>query len=118
MYDLIIKNAIIYDGSGAPAFEGMIAVDQGKIAYVGKEDGELSARRVVDAEGLCLSPGFIDTHSHSDQSILEAPTRLHVLRYGSYHRDRGTVRLFTLPLWEGYEGGRACHAVAPGASHL
>lgn len=83
MYDLIIKNAIIYDGSGAPAFEGMIAVDQGKIAYVGKEDGELSASRVVDAEGLCLSPGFIDTHSHSDQSILEDPTRLHVLRMGA-----------------------------------
>ena len=83
MYDLIIKNAEIYDGSGTPAFVGSVAVKDGKIAYVGKGDASLTARRVVDAEGLCLSSGFIDSHSHSDQSILEDPTRLHVLRMGA-----------------------------------
>ncbi len=83
MYDLIIKNAEIYDGSGTPAFLGTVAVKDGKIAYVGKGDASLTARRVVDAEGLCLSSGFIDSHSHSDQSILEDPARLHVLRMGA-----------------------------------
>ena len=83
MYDLLFKNALIYDGSGAPAFYGAVAVTDGKIAYVGKEDASLCARRTVDAEGLCLAPGFIDSHSHSDQSILEDPFRLHVLRMGA-----------------------------------
>ncbi|MBR2354003.1 MAG: D-aminoacylase [Clostridia bacterium] len=82
MYELMIKNARIYDGSGTPSFVGTVAVEGGTIAYVGKDDEALTARRVVDADGLCLSPGFIDSHSHSDQSILEDPTRLHVLRMG------------------------------------
>ena len=81
MYDLIIKNACIYDGSGAPAFYGNLAVSQGKIVYVGNEVPG-PATQTVDADGLALSPGFIDCHSHSDQSIFEDPRRLQVLRMG------------------------------------
>ena len=81
MVDLIIKNALIYDGSGAPPFRGNIAVDGGKIVTVGTELHEC-AKNIVNAEGLCLAPGFIDVHSHADYALADDPHRLHVLRMG------------------------------------
>ena len=70
-YDLVIKNAKIIDGSGLPAFSGDVAVQDGRIAEIGKiEDG---AKRVIDAGGLVLSPGFIDHHTHMDAHLLWDP---------------------------------------------
>ena len=80
MYQRIIKNALIYDGSGAPPFLGEVAIDGGKIAAVGQNLG--NAETVVDAHGLALSPGFIDVHSHADYAFADDPHRLHVLRQG------------------------------------
>ena len=80
MSDLLIKNALIYDGSGEPAFMGNVAVTDGKIETVGDEMP--SAREVIDADGLSLAPGFIDSHSHADLGLEENPNRLHVLRMG------------------------------------
>lgn len=82
MFDLIIKNALIYDGSGAAPFHGNVAVQDGKIAAVSREDLG-NAQTVVDAQGLALSPGFIDSHSHADYAIETNPHRLHVLRMGA-----------------------------------
>lgn len=81
MCDLLIQNALIYDGSGAPAYHSCVAVKDGKILYAGPEYTG-SAQKVVDAQGLCLSPGFIDTHSHADYSLYAEPHRVHVLRMG------------------------------------
>ena len=64
MYDLLIRNARIVDGTGAPWFYGDLAVKDGRIAALGKLSGE--ATETVDAGGLYLTPGFIDIHSHSD----------------------------------------------------
>ena len=72
MYDLLIKNARIIDGTGAPWYYGDLAVTDGKIAALGKVIGQ--AKETVDAAGLYLAPGFIDIHSHSDDSILDCPT--------------------------------------------
>ena len=72
MYDLLIKNARIIDGTGAPWYHGDLAVKDGKIAAVGKLSGD--AAQTVDADGLYLAPGFIDIHSHSDDSIIACPT--------------------------------------------
>ena len=81
MFDLIINNALIYDGSGAPAYHGSIGVKDGKIVAVSSQklDG---ASNIVDASGLCLAPGFIDVHSHADYAFADDPHRLHVLRMG------------------------------------
>ena len=81
MFDLIINNALIYDGSGAPAYYGNVAVKDGKIAVISGEKLE-GADRTVDATGLCLAPGFIDVHSHADYAFADDPHRLHVLRMG------------------------------------
>ena len=83
MHDLLIKNAWIYDGTGAKPFLGFVAVCGHKIAAVGAGDpGMLPAAKVVDAKGLSLSPGFIDVHSHSDYVITEDPHRVHILQMG------------------------------------
>ena len=81
MLDLLIKNALIYDGSGKPAFYGDVAVSDGKIAAVGQAI-DACAQSVVDADGLSLAPGFIDVHSHADYAFADDPHRLHVLRMG------------------------------------
>lgn len=71
MYDLLIKNAVIYDGTGDDAFSGCVAVKDGVIAGLGEVPGE--AARVIDAAGRALTPGFIDPHSHADLSALIYP---------------------------------------------
>ena len=69
MYDLLIRNARIIDGTGAPWYYGDLAVKDGVIAAMGKL-GSCDARETVDAAGLALSPGFIDIHCHSDETLL------------------------------------------------
>ncbi len=68
-YDLLIVNGHIIDGSGSPWFEGSVAVQNGKIAAVGRLVGA-TAKRTIDARGLVVAPGFIDLHSHSDFTLL------------------------------------------------
>lgn len=63
-YDLIIRNGVIVDGSGKPAFTGDVAVSGGKIAAVGKVEG--SAKQEIDADGKLVTPGFVDIHTHFD----------------------------------------------------
>jgi N-acyl-D-amino-acid deacylase len=72
MHDLIVKNATVVDGSGAPAFRADVAVSGGKIELVG-DCTRNEARRVIDASARVVSPGFIDMHSHSDVAILVNP---------------------------------------------
>lgn len=67
MYDLMITNAMIVDGTGAPAYAGELGVTAGRISAVGSAPGE--AKQVIDAQGLVLSPGFIDVHTHYDAQV-------------------------------------------------
>lgn len=81
MYDLIISNAFVYDGTGSEAYVGHVCVKDGKIAAVVK-GAVPKGSRSIDARGLSLAPGFIDVHSHSDSCLQADPHRLHVLRQG------------------------------------
>ena len=72
MYNLVIRNAQIVDGTGAPRYRGDVAVTGDRIVEVGEVTGV--GRRRIDAGGLCLAPGFIDMHSHSDHYLLVNPT--------------------------------------------
>ena len=71
MHDLVIDNARIIDGLGAPAREGGIAVAGGRIAGVGRDLG--AARHTVDAQGLVLAPGIVDIHTHYDAQLTWDP---------------------------------------------
>jgi len=68
--DLIIRDAMVIDGSGRPGFRGDVAVDGARIAAVG-DLGAASAAREVMAQGRVLAPGFIDAHTHDDQIVLQ-----------------------------------------------
>jgi N-acyl-D-amino-acid deacylase len=70
MHDLLIRNATIVDGSGAPAFEGDVLVDGAHISEVRRGGGTTSrARRSIDAAGGLLIPGFVDIHTHYDGQV-------------------------------------------------
>jgi N-acyl-D-aspartate/D-glutamate deacylase len=64
VHDLLIRAGTIVDGSGAPAFTGDIAIDGGRIVAVGRVAG--TAHRTLDADGLLVTPGFVDVHTHYD----------------------------------------------------
>jgi len=68
MFDYLIKNVRIIDGTGAPWFRGDVALKDGKIVSMGSTVPS-DARQVLDGEGRILAPGFIDIHSHSDFSL-------------------------------------------------
>jgi N-acyl-D-aspartate/D-glutamate deacylase len=79
MRDLVIRNAEIVDGNGAPPFRGDLSVCDGLIAEVGKVDAR--GRREINADGLVLAPGWVDVHTHYDGQAswdrFLTPTSLH-----------------------------------------
>ena len=70
-YDLVIKNGVLIDGSGLPRYHADVAVRHGRIAAIGKIRER--AREVIDADGLVVTPGFIDGHTHMDAQIFWDP---------------------------------------------
>jgi N-acyl-D-amino-acid deacylase len=71
MHDLVVRNGKIVDGSGAPAFNGDVAIDDGVITSVGAKVG--AARREIDAAGLVVTPGWVDIHTHYDGQVTWDP---------------------------------------------
>jgi N-acyl-D-amino-acid deacylase len=72
MYDILIENGCILDGSGNPWFKGDIGIKDGKIAQIGPLKRK-RARERMDAKGLIVAPGFIDIHNHSDAVPFVSP---------------------------------------------
>jgi N-acyl-D-amino-acid deacylase len=70
--DLAIRGARIVDGSGAPSYRADVGITDGRITTLSTTE-RLTATRVLDADGLVLSPGFIDMHAHSDLALLRDP---------------------------------------------
>jgi N-acyl-D-amino-acid deacylase len=70
--DLVIRDALLIDGSGRPGVRGDLAVKDDRIAAVG-DLSALKGGQEVSAKGLALAPGFIDTHTHDDRALLSDP---------------------------------------------
>ena len=70
-YDVVIRNGRILDGTGNPWFQGDVAIQGERIVAVGDLSGALG-RREIDATGLFVAPGFIDSHSHAGSGLATA----------------------------------------------
>ena len=71
-FDVVIKNGMIVDGTGAPRYKNDIAIKNGRIVDIGKIDAAHGAQ-VLDAEGHIVAPGFIDVHTHYDAQLYWDP---------------------------------------------
>lgn len=71
MFDLIIRNGTVIDGTGAGRHRADVAITRDVIAAIGQLTG--SARLEIDASGLIVSPGFIDAHTHDDLAVIVEP---------------------------------------------
>lgn len=74
-FDLIIRHGRVVDGTGNPAYFADVAVKNGRIARIGRFEGDAKAE--IDAQGLMVAPGFIDVHTHADELGGSRRTRSH-----------------------------------------
>ncbi|WP_432663528.1 D-aminoacylase [Wukongibacter baidiensis] len=81
MFDVIIKNGTIMDGSGGASYKADVGIIKDTIVKIG-DLKEYNSVKEIDAEGLMVSPGFIDIHSHSDLGLLMAPFESNKLMQG------------------------------------
>lgn len=100
MYDILIKNGQILNGTGSPAIRAEIAIKDGKIAKIARHiPGE--AKTVIDATGKVVTPGFIDSHSHADSLVKTKPEQIEKVEQGITTNIAGQC------------GGSVCGADAP-----
>ena len=82
-WDLLIKNPLVFDGTGSPAQQYDIALRNGKIVAKGIDLDEKNAVKVIDAKGKWLMPGLIDIHCHFDLEVEVAPELPETVRHGT-----------------------------------
>jgi N-acyl-D-amino-acid deacylase len=92
--DITIRNARIIDGSGAPTFDGDLEITGDRITQVGRAG---AGTREIDAHGLTLAPGFVDTHSHDDGAFLRYPGMEFKLAQGVTSEVSGNCGFSTIP---------------------
>lgn len=81
MYDILIQNGSVLDGTGIPAVKAWVAVKDGKIVKIAEKiEGE--AKTIIDAAGKVVTPGFIDSHSHSDRQFASVPEQTEKVEQG------------------------------------
>ena len=95
--DLLLRDALVHDGSGAPAFRGDVVVSNGCIERVGIAEAA-NAARVIDLDGLALAPGFIDVHTHDDRLLLADPAMTPKLSQGVTSVVTGNCGISLAPL--------------------
>lgn len=80
-YDLLITNGTLVDGTGKPAYRADIAITQNRIARIDKRIDPREARKVIDAQGLTVAPGFVDVHTHAE-GVFNQPEAENFVRMG------------------------------------
>jgi N-acyl-D-amino-acid deacylase len=99
--DLLIKNGTVFDGTGAEPFEADIGVAGDKIAFIDKNSKFKiqNSKKFIDAKGLAVAPGFIDTHAHSEFALLADPRAEGKLSQGITTEINGNCGLSAAPLY-------------------
>jgi N-acyl-D-aspartate/D-glutamate deacylase len=80
-YDVVIRGGRLVDGTGNPSFLADVAIQNGKIERIGNL-AKANGKRVIDAKGLIVSPGFIDIHNHSDYTLITDGNAESMIRQG------------------------------------
>jgi len=80
-FDLLLRNGLVVDGSGAEGFRADVGIRGGKIIRVG-DLSKAGAKRTIDVSGLVVAPGFVDMHNHSDMTLLKEPRCQSMIRQG------------------------------------
>lgn len=98
LYDIVIKDARIIDGTGSKSYNSNIGISGDRIALIGAiPDGK--AKRVIKAEGMVASPGFVDIHSHSDYYLLIDRSGESKIRQGVTTEIGGNCGYSAAPVW-------------------
>jgi N-acyl-D-amino-acid deacylase len=100
--DLIIRGGTVIDGTKAPRFDADVAIDNGRIAAIGRL-GDLQARETIAAPGLIVAPGFIDSHTHDDQAVLSKADMGFKVSQGVTTVVAGNCGISAAPLREGMD---------------
>ena len=117
MYDLVIKNASIIDGTGRDAYVSDIAIKDGKIARI--SESITDSDKVLDVTGLTVTPGWIDSHSHSDRTIFKSPDQKEKVEQGIVFSVTSNCGLSEAPVMNGQTMGEfleKAYAVPQGSS--
>lgn len=109
MLDLLITNARLVDGTGNPWRRAAVGVRDGRIVFVGGAHDAPEAVRTLDAGGLVLCPGFIDSHSHSDLRILDDPAASIKIMQGITTENLGLDSLSVAPVSDEHKESWATH---------
>jgi len=98
--DILIKGGLIFNGTGSEPFEADLGISGDKIAFISKKSRILQmAKRVIEADGLAVAPGFIDTHSHSEFTLLADPRAEGKIFQGITTEINGNCGLSAAPLY-------------------
>src|SRR5258706_7622398 len=133
MTDLIIRDVVIYDGTGAAGRRGDVAIEGDTISAVGSAGSK--ARETIDGKGLAIAPGFIDVHTHDDFAAVLHPDMAFKTEGGvttcvvgncgmgaaPWRQAAQLARAFdarTLPQWEGYGGYLSLLGKQPPATNI
>ena len=79
--DLVLRNGLIYDGTGRAPLRGDVAIEKGRVIAIGDVTKAGVAAKVIDVNGLAIAPGFIDVHTHAE-NITQHPKAENFLRMG------------------------------------
>ena len=102
MHDLVIRNGLVVDGSGAERFHGDVAIDDGKVTEVGEVAG--SGREELDADGCLVAPGWVDIHTHYDGQVTWDPEMAPSSWHGATTVVMGNCGVGFAPVRPGEEG--------------
>lgn len=98
--DLLIRGGLVYDGEKKPPFSADVGISDGKITFIGKFTGK-DPELVIEAAGLAVSPGFIDTHAHSDFTLVADPRAEGKICQGITTEINGNCGMSAGPLYGG-----------------